>query len=317
MNYKIWNEDCIEGSKNNIKDGSVDLIICDPPFGINESKFDQLYKRNVDNIIDGYVEAPIDYDKFTLNWLTECKRILSDDGSMYIVSGWSNLSSFYKAIAALGLYEVNHIIWKYNFGVNTKIKYVSAHYHIFFLTKSEKAKKTFNTNSRFTQIDKDANNRSLLYQDLEDVWVINKEFKPGEVKNVNKLPNKLIEKMIEYSSKPDDTICDFFMGNFTTADCSLRLGRKVTGFELNPASYNHHIGRIKNIKYGIDLKKDVVIENPYFNQGKKITDSERDIILKRFDVLYGLHKTKKEAMRLLSLEFGRGPFSIKNIIDLK
>ena len=262
----------------------------------------------------GYVEAPRDYDKFTLDWLTECKRILHDDGSMYLVSGWTNLSSFYKAIETLGLFEVNHIIWKFNFGVNTKNKFVSSHYHIFYLTKSEKAKRTFKGNCRFTQLDKDANNRSLLYQDLEDVWVINKEFQPGEVKNVNKLPNKLVEKIIEYSSNEGDIVCDFFMGNFTTADCALRLGRKVIGFEINPVSYNYHIERISQIEFGIDLAEKTEIENPFFNQGKKLSDEEKTKINNRFTELAQVYKTKKERVNVLSKEFGRGAFSINNII---
>lgn len=312
-NFKIWNEDCITGSKK-IIDGSVKLIICDAPFGINENKFDSLYNRDASNVMGGYVEAPQDYDKFTLEWLTECKRILHDDGSMYLVSGWSNLSSFYKAISALGLHEVNHIIWKYNFGVNTKNKYVSSHYHIFYLTKKEKAKRTFNSNCRFTQLDKDPNNRSLLYQDLEDVWVINKEYQPGEVKNVNKLPNKIVEKFIEYSSNEGDIVCDFFMGNFTTADCALRLGRNVTGFELNETSYTHHIERIGQIEFGIDNFAKAEVENPFFNQGKKLSEEEKDKINDRFIELSKVYKTKKERVNVLSKEFGRGIFSINNVL---
>lgn len=315
MNYKIWNEDCIKGAKH-IKDDSVDLILNDPPFGINEAKFDQLYKRDSSNIIDGYIEAPIDYDKFTLDWMTECKRILKDTGSMYIVSGWSNLSSIYRAIEKLGLYEVNHIIWKYNFGVNTKNKYVSSHYHIFYLVKSEKAKRTFNTNCRYTQVDKDENGRSVLYQDLEDVWMINKEYQPGEIKNVNKLPNKLVEKIIEYSSNEGDTVCDFFMGNFTTADCSLRLGRKVLGFEMNKNSYEHHINKLDEIEFGKDIKK-INVENPFFNQGKKLTEEDRVSIINRFNELLLIHKTKKATTEIVSKEFGRGRFAIKNILDGK
>ncbi len=312
-NYQIWNEDCITGSRK-IASGTVKLIICDSPFGLGETRFDNLYNRDKANVMTGYVEAPVNYDKFTLDWLTECKRILHDDGSMYIISGWTNLSSFYKAIAALGLFEVNHIVWKFNFGVNTKNKFVSSHYHIFYLTKSEKAGRNFNSNCRFTQLDKDANNRSMLYQDLEDVWVINKEFQPGEVKNVNKLPNKLVEKMIEYSSIEGDTVCDFFMGNFTTADCALRLGRKVTGFEINPVSYDHHIERMSQIEFGIDLAEKVEVENPFFNQGKKLSGEEKTRINKRFNELSQVYKTKKERVNVLTKEFGRGAFSINNII---
>ena len=176
----IYNEDCIEGSRKRIKDKSIDLIICDGPFGISESSFSKHYYRNNTNIITGYVEAPKDYDKFTLDLMTEAARILKDDGSMYIVSGWSNLSSFYKAIEKLGLYEVNHLVWKYNFGVHTTKKFVTSHYHILYITK-QNAKPTFNTYSRFGFAEKNEKNGSLLYQDMESVWNIPKEYQAGKI----------------------------------------------------------------------------------------------------------------------------------------
>ena len=306
--YEIYNQDCITGAKL-IADNSIDLIICDPPFGLNESTFQKHYNRK-DNTLQGYVEAPKDYDKFTLDWMTEAYRILKPNGSMYIISGWTNLSSFYKAIEFLKLNEVNHLIWKYNFGVNTSKKYVSSHYHIFYLAKSEK--RTFNTNCRFNQLDKTDDNKSMLYKDLEDVWILNKEFMPGETKNVNKLPNKLVEKMIEYSSNYGDTICDFFMGNFTTANCSLRLGRNVKGFELNKESYDHFINKLDDIKYGEDYIK-VEKDNTYFNQGKPLAEDEINNITNKFKILIK-EKNKKDSINELTKEFGRGKFSIINIL---
>jgi site-specific DNA-methyltransferase (adenine-specific) len=310
MNYEIWNQDCITGSKL-IQDNSIDLIICDPPFGIEEKKFDKHYNRNNSNVIEGYIEAPSDYNKFTLDWMSEANRILKDSGSMYIISGWTNLSSFYKAIEELELIEVNHIIWKYNFGVNTTKKYVSSHYHIFYLCKNTN-KRGFNTNCRFTQLDK-VDGKSALYNDLEDVWVINKEYRPGEVKNVNKLPNKLVEKMIQYSSNEGDIVCDFFMGNFTTADCALRLGRKIKGFEMNSESYNYFLPKLAEINFGYDIMQKETI-NPYFNQGKPLTDGEIEKINLRYQELIKIFKTKKATIETLSNEFGRGKFSLQNIL---
>ena len=39
MSYEIFNEDCLEGMKR-IETGSVDAIICDPPFGTTDCAFD-------------------------------------------------------------------------------------------------------------------------------------------------------------------------------------------------------------------------------------------------------------------------------------
>lgn len=307
-NVEIWNEDCITGSAN-IPDESVDLIICDPPFGIEESKFGKHYNRKDDKIIEGYVEAPKDYDKFTFEWMQRCKNIMKKDATMYIISGWSNLHSIYKAIEKLDLVVINHIIWKYNFGVSTKSKWVSSHYHIFYISKRG-AKVKFIKNAYFSQDEKDASGRSLQYADMEDVWVINKEYSKDKQKNMNKLPTKLVEKMINYSSERGDLVCDFFMGNFTTADCSIRLGRRVIGFEKNTNSYQYWFPKVKEIEFGKDYlapKED----NIYNNQGKRISEQERQQILKTFSELTG---TKKDRIKNLSEKFGRGNFSILNII---
>jgi len=241
MKYQIYNEDCIVGAKNNFKDDSVDLLVCDPPFGINESTMDKHYNREESKVIDGYVEAPPDYYKFSLEWLTQAKRILKPNGSLYIISGWTKLGDVLKACEDLDLFLINHVIWKYNFGVYTSKKFVSSHYHILYLKKSKKAKPTFNTNCRYKDDQRNGKGGSLLYQDMEDVWIINKEYQKGKAKNQNKLPEKLLEKIILYSSNPDDLVCDFFLGNFTTATVAKKLGRIPCGFELNRTAFNHHL----------------------------------------------------------------------------
>jgi len=245
MNLKIYNKDCISGAKKYFDDESVDLGIYDPPFGINENSFGSQYNRDESNVIKGYVEAPENYLDFTRQWLSEATRILKSNGSMYVISDWSLLHDVLIVIKELDLFVINHIIWKYNFGVFTKKKYVSSHYHMLFLKKSKNAKITFNTECRFDPDEKDGKGRSLIYGDLEDVWVINKEYATGKTKNKNKLPEALVQKMILYSSNEGDTVCDFFMGNFTTAFVAQKLGRIPRGFELNKKAFDYHMPLLK------------------------------------------------------------------------
>jgi len=311
----IYNEDCIKGSQKHLKDESVDLGIYDPPFGISESTFDKHYKRKKQCVLDGYVEAPDDYYTFSEDWMGEAKRILKPHGSMYIISGWTHLQHILNAADKLDLNLVNHIIWKFNFGVATKRKYVTSHYHILYLTKSN-AKPKFNTYCRFGSQEKDEQNGSLNYQDMQDVFVINKEYNPNKTKNKNKLPDALIEKLIMYSSDEGDVVCDFFLGNFTTAIVAKKLGRNPVGFEINQESFEYWNDKFESIEQGAALRDLKVVENNApKNQGKRVTEEELKCIICDFEEKMKCLKTKKEVMAYLCDKYGRGRFGIKNIID--
>ena len=234
MRVEVYNEDCIKGAAR-IPDNSIDLGVHDPPFGIKEASFAKHYNRDNSRVLPGYVEAPADYQKFSNEWIEQAARTLKKDGTLYIVIGWSRLREVLNAVESNGLIIHNHIVWKYNFGVYTTRKFCSSHYHILRVGKSKNLK--FNRLCRFSPDDKNELGRSKLYQDMEDVWVINREYARGEAKNCNKLPNELVNKMILYSSDPGDTVSDFFLGNGTTAHCAVDLHRNVVGFELNSIAY--------------------------------------------------------------------------------
>jgi len=311
----IFNSDCIKGSKKHIEEKSIDLMICDPPFGINENTFGKHYNRDESNVIEGYIEAPKNYVEWTEQWLQEAYRILKDNGSIYVISGWTNAHKIALAAENVGFNIVNKIIWKFNFGVATKQKYVSSHYEIFYMTKNKNADVTFNRCCRFTPDDKNDNNGSLLYQDLEDVWTINKENCPGKKKNKNKLPEDLIRKIIQYSSNENDIICDFFLGNFTTAIVAKKMGRIPCGFEMNKNAFRLNIKNLQNVSFGEDLDK---YSNKSYcapkNQGKKIIDKTKEVIITIFIQLIKDGNTKKDVIKKLSKRFKRGIFSITNIV---
>lgn len=315
MDYIFYNEDCITGAKKYLADESVDLIITDPPYGIEGDKLDKHYNRNEDFVMDGYVEVPLEnYAKFSSDWICEAERVLKPGGAIYIVSGYTNLIHILNALANTKLEEINHIIWKYNFGVYTKTKYVSSHYHILYYVKPG-AKHVFNTFSRYADSERE-NGGSANYQDREDVWVINREYKPGKVKNKNELPTELLIKMIQYSSNEADVVCDFFLGGFSTANVAKGLNRKAVGFEMSKTAYEHKIQEFNELERGYLLDKiRSPAENKYFNSGSPITSEERQKILESYASLVAVGATQKNAINQLSEKFGRGYFSLLNIIN--
>jgi len=312
----FYNEDCIEGAKKHLKSNSINLIISDPPYGINGDKLDKHYNRDESNVLNGYVEvSENEYPEFSMNWVKEAERVLKPGGSIYIVSGYSNLRHILNALADTKLEEKNHIIWKYNFGVYTSKKYISSHYHILYYVKPPCNKATFNTNAFFADSEKTENGGSLNYLDREDVWVINREYKPNQIKNKNELPKALLTKMILYSSNENDMVCDFFLGSFSTAKTAIGLGRNACGFEINKNAFDYQIQEIEKIKSGEYLSElRQVPENKLINQGKPLNDEELQKILSEFSSLSKKGISKKDTINLLSDKYGRGYFSVTNIL---
>ena len=232
--YRVYNQSCIEGMREHVADESVDLVFTDPPYGIDGDELDVHYHRDESKVVPGYIDVPLtQYAQFSRDWIKECERVLRPGGSMYIVSGYTNLHHVLNALHATSLVEINHIIAQYSFGVSTKNKFVSSHYHVLFWAKPDRGqkKRTFNSNWKFTD-QKDSYHDRLTVQNMP------RDYKPGQVRNKNQLSEEFIEKFIKYSSNRGDTVLDCFGGGLTTGRTALRWGRNFVGFELNKNAYD-------------------------------------------------------------------------------
>lgn len=240
--------DCIE-LMSEMPEESVDLIITDPPFAIDFKATRHNYNRKDSRVLQGYNEIEgDDYLTFTINWLTNATKVLKDTGSMYIFSGWNYLKEILIAIDECGLTTVNHLIWKYQFGVVTKRKYVTSHYHCLYLCKNDN-KRNFFPYYRFDKDAKTDSGGSAHYKDKEDVWEIKREYWQGAMKTPTKLPAELIEKILDYSSQKGDIVLDPFLGSGQVAVVSKMKGRHYIGFEIVPAYYEFACKRLESGKY--------------------------------------------------------------------
>lgn len=230
----IYNLDCVSGMREHVSTGSIDLIFTDPPYGINGDQLDRHYNRQPDLVVPGYREVPADrYGDFSRDWITQCERVLRPGGSIYIVSGYTNLHHILNALHATDLEEVNHLIAHYSFGVYTTRKWVSSHYHVLFWAKKAAGgqRRTFNTHCRFP-------GTADSYGDRLSVQPLVRRYQTNQPRNTNQLPESFVSKFIEYSSHAGDRVLDPFAGSFSTGRAALALGREFVGFEINTAAYD-------------------------------------------------------------------------------
>ncbi|MBI4258129.1 MAG: site-specific DNA-methyltransferase [Thaumarchaeota archaeon] len=224
-------EDCIRGLKR-LPQESVNVVIADPPFGLNFTGKETIYNRDERLVREGYREVEEDYFEFSLKWIKEIPRIMKKSGSAWIFSGWTNLAAILNAARETGLILTNHIIWKYQFGVFTKRKFVTSHYHVLFLTKGP-----------------DYYFNKVMHYPL-DVWDIKRTYHRGEIKNSTKLPEDLIARCIDFTSRPGDLVLDPFMGNGTTAVAAKGSFRHYLGFEINETMKEVIEANIRSTKLG-------------------------------------------------------------------
>ncbi|MFW9957760.1 MAG: DNA-methyltransferase [Candidatus Odinarchaeota archaeon] len=211
----VYFTECIEGMER-LPKSSIDLIVADPPFGIDFDGKSSVYNRDEALVVSGYEEAQGSYSEFTRKWMNQLSRIMKRAASVYVFSGWTNLEAILAGADKAGLTTLNHLIWHYPFGVYTKRRFVTSHYHIVLLVKDPKAY-FFNKIENYP----------------EDVWIVKRKYRTGLAKNGTKLPLEVVSRCIDFSSRPGDIVLDPFMGNGTTAVAAKSAFRHFIGFEIN------------------------------------------------------------------------------------
>lgn len=232
---KIYAGDCLK-LMTQLPNECINHILTDPPFAIDFKAKRNNYNRTAGNVIEGYNEiSKKDYVGFSKAWIKEAFRILKDTGSMFIFSGWTNLKDILIAVDDVGFTTINHLIWKYQFGVFTKNKFVTSHYHILFVVKNPK-KYHFNKIEHYP----------------EDVLIVNREYWTNKTKTPTKLPVELVKKLVSYTTKEDDLVLDPFMGSGTTAVVCKMLKRNFLGFEIVPDYVRFANERLSKIPEGLN-----------------------------------------------------------------
>ena len=225
----IYNIDCLKGLKM-IKDNSIDCIITSPPYnkvGLRKGKATQ-GKRwsncggniNYDEYDDNMEEE--DYQRWQIEILNECYRVLKPSGSMFY----------------------NHKVRRYNgqayfpdFALKSKFKFYQ------LVTWNRKASPDGNIRYLLP-------NTELIFWLVKDKPKVNKkecEFKT-EVWEIPAKPNKnhpapfpieVPNNCIDLTTDENDIVLDIFAGSGTTLLSAKNKNRQYIGFEISKNYYNY------------------------------------------------------------------------------
>tara|TARA_Y100001970_G_C14188299_1_gene833869 strand:+ start:779 stop:1507 length:729 start_codon:yes stop_codon:yes gene_type:complete len=233
MKSKIINGDCIEELKK-IKDSSVNVVFADPPYNLSNEKFQTVKSGKYEKCDKGDWDQLDDPYEFNKKWISECIRVLKEDGTIWISGTLHNHPIVGVILKELGLWIINDIIWyKRNappllsgnrFAPSTELIWLAS-----------KTKKYFFNYDLAKELNGGKQMRNMW--DMTTTRHLTKH--PTEK------PEKLLERIINISSNEGDVILDPFLGSGTTAVVAEKMKRKYLGIEIDKEYYNISKKRLK------------------------------------------------------------------------
>ena len=202
---------------------SVDLVCVDPPYDLG---------KHYGHMIDS--KAWHEYESFTVEWLSQCKRVMRQTGSIYVFMGVRFISRLYLILEEMGFCFNGWITWNYTQGMGRTKGFSPRHEDILYFTKS--ANFTFNIDDIRVPQKYYRQRNNMKGANPGDVWSFSHvHYCAAErEKHPTQKPEGAIERIIMASSNEGDLVLDPFIGSGTTARVASVLGRHFVGIELNP-----------------------------------------------------------------------------------
>ena len=259
---KIFNGDTLKLIKK-IPDKSFDLIFADPPYnmqiGENLRRPDNSKVNGVGDKWDKFKSFD-QYDKFCIEWLKECQRILKDNGGLWVIGSYHNIFRLGYHIQNLNYWILNDVIWrKSNPMPNFKgTRFTNAHETLIWSSKNKKSKYTFNYQSL-----KCLNDDIQMRSDWTLPICSGKERlkKNGKKVHSTQKPEALLHRIILATTKKGDSIFDPFLGTGTTAIVAKKLGRFFCGIEKDKKYFKAASDRLLKTKIIEDSYLDTIQNN--------------------------------------------------------
>jgi site-specific DNA-methyltransferase (adenine-specific) len=219
---KIYNEDCIHGMQK-LSEGSVDLIVTDPPYLIS---YKTNYRKNKKHDFCSEILND-DNEQLIKDYIKECYRVLKDNTALYMFCSSKTIDFFKQEIENCGFKIKNIIVWvKNNWTAGDLQGQFGQQYEFIILANKGRCK--FN-GARLT-----------------DVWNFSRVAGKSQL-HQNQKPVDLIKQCIEKHSNEGDVVLDGFMGSGTTAIASIESKRNYIGWELDTTYCDMANKRIQDI----------------------------------------------------------------------
>ena len=248
QNFNLHHGDCLEILPR-FKEESFNLIFADPPYNLSNGGMSCSAGKMV-SVNKGKWDKSKGFDedfKFTYKWLFECRRVLKDDGVIWVSGTHHSIYQVGYAMKLLGFDIINEIVWfKPNAPPNLSCRYFAhSHETLICARKNKLARHFFDYDSMKKWEDKISNSG----KQMKSVWNIPLTPQREKIhgKHPTQKPLELLRRVIVAHSKEGDLVLDPFNGSGTTGIACVELGRRYVGIDIEGAYLDLAVKRFEGI----------------------------------------------------------------------
>lgn len=219
-----------------LRDECVDTVFADPPFNLNK----QYGSRSNDN------RSSEEYLNWCYAWIEECVRVLKPGGSLFIynIPRWNILIGAYLMNRGLDFRHDIAVDFKSSLPIPGRL--YPSHYSLLYFSKGKP--KTFRKIRTPIELCRHCGKEIRDYGghrhamhpngvNLKDVWtdippVRHWKFK-SKNRRANALSTRLVDRVVELSTRAGDVVLDPFGGSGTTFAVCEKKHRRWLGIELD------------------------------------------------------------------------------------
>jgi site-specific DNA-methyltransferase (adenine-specific) len=248
--HSVLAVDCCELLKQ-IPDGSVQLIICDPPYNINMSAWDRR---------SGYLD-------WAAGWLAGAERVLAPTGSIALFGGlqFQDEAGSGDLLTLLGhlrrastMRLVNLIVWHYSNGMSAHRFFANRHEEIAWFARSRRywfdldaVREPFDERTKRAYL----KDRRLRPESVErgrnptNVWRIGRlnGNSRERVGHPTQKPAALIRRLIRALSYPGSLVLDFFAGSCVTTRVAIEEGRNSISGDSDEKVFRYLDNQLRHV----------------------------------------------------------------------
>jgi len=227
-----------------LDENSVELIFADPPYNLSGKNHLTVKSGKPVKGYKGEWDVVKDNQKFTMEWLTECIRVLKDNGTIWISGTLHNHPIVGVALKKLGMWIINDVVW-YKPNATPLLQTTRLAPSVEIIWFAAKSKKYY--------FDYDLAKYLNGGKQMRNLWQIPAQ--RHKTDHPTEKPEILLNRIIAIGSKKDDLILDPFMGSGTTGVIAKKLGRRFIGIETDKEYFTKAKERIKNTKRATVLEE--------------------------------------------------------------